>query len=105
LKKKELKNNQKKNYWGNFILIFLLFLVIKFGIQNDWFVKKTNNDLKLDKFDKDMCKKFSLTKSECELYEKNGINPRLKEIIEKAIKEKSENETKSIITDGIPRKN
>ena len=52
-----------------------------------------------------MCKKFSLTKSECELYEKKGINPRLKEIIEKAIKEKSENETKSIITDGIPRKN
>jgi len=105
LKKKELKNNQKKIYWGNFILIFLLFLVIKFGIQNDWFVKNANNDLKLDKFDKDMCKKFSLTKSECELYEKNGINPRLKEIIEKAIKEKSENETKSIITDGIPRKN
>jgi len=102
MKKKE---KLKPNYWGLFIILFLIYQLVKFGIQNDWFVKNANNDLKLDKFDKDMCKKFSLTKSECELYEKNGINPRLKEIIEKAIIEKSENETKSIITDGIPRKN
>ena len=99
------KSKTKANYWGIFIVLFLMFQLIKIGIANDWFVNKQKNNLKDNKFDKDMCKKFSLTKSECELYEKNGINPRLIEIIEKAIKEKSENETKSIITDGIPRKN
>ena len=87
MKKKELKNNQKKIYWGNFILIFLLFLVIKFGIQNDWFVKKTKNNL--NNKTSGMCKLLSMTKEECNIFERSGYLPeKYKNELNKMSKEK-----------------
>lgn len=88
------KNTKTKaNYWGIFIVLFLMFQLIKIGVANDWFVNKQKNNLKDNKFGKNICESLSLSKSECK-----NFNKKLKEL-------RLENKNKLLSSEVVPHKN
>ena len=89
MKKKE---KSKTNYWGLFIILFLIYQLIKFGIQNDWFVNKQKNNSRDNKFSGNLCESLSLSKIECK-----NLNKKLEEF-------RLDNENKSLSSEIIPHK-
>lgn len=86
------KSNTKPNYWVIFIILFLIYQFIKFGIQNDWFVNKQKNNLKDNKFGGNICETLSVSNDECK-----NFNKKLKEL-------RLENKKKSISSEVTPHK-
>jgi len=82
MKKRKKKSNQ--NIWFYFIILFLIFQLIKFGINNEFFTTKQNKNKSIKELNPNICKVFSLSSEECNLFNKTGKLPnRVTEILNK----------------------
>ena len=88
------KQVSKSSYWGIFIVLFIIYQLIKIGVSNDWFVNKQKNNLKDNQLGGDICKTLSVSKSEC----KNLIK-KLEEL------KLEDNENTILSTEAVPHKN
>ena len=84
-----MKKKSNQNFWGFFIILFLIYQLIKFGIANDWFVKKPKDNLNLKELNLNICKVFSLSTTECIKYKRTKELP-------KRVKDKLDGITKKI---------
>ena len=89
-----MKKKTNQNFWGFFIILFLIYQLIKFGIANDWFVKKPKDNLNIKKLNLNICEVFSLSTAECNKYKRTKELP-------KRVKDKLDGITKKIESNSL----
>ena len=89
-----MKKKTNQNFWGFFIILFLIYQLIKFGIANDWFVKKPKDNLNIKELNFNICKVFSLSVAECNKYKKTKELP-------KRVQDKLDEITKKIESNSL----